>query len=706
MIEANHRIIVVDDNQAIHDDLRKILIGDGGVGLHLLSDEDLLFGVEPAVEKTRFHIDSAYQGKDGLRLIQERLTFGEPYALAFVDVRMPPGWDGIETIKRIWEADPNLQIVICTAYSDYSWNDIRVKLGFSDSLLILKKPFDNIEVVQLAHALTSKWLVSQQAQAKLADLDQMVSQRTTELQAANQLLKKEFQDRAKAEEAFRVVFDASPIGIGLLNTDLKFINVNSALAALHGLDRASIIGNDPLGLQWVESHSEFTDLFASIRTTGGIDQQQVKLRCESVGNRTGLLWAREVEIQHSRHVLCFVLDISARVEMEQELRGARVAAEAAAAAKSQFLANMSHEIRTPLNGVLGLSSFLEDKDLPERVQEIGTFIRNSGEMLRRVLDDVLDFSKMESGKLELEEVIFSLEEVFNWSVGLYRNAALEKNLRLTSLVKNDLQDQLIGDPTRLRQVLINFISNAIKFTSCGSIDISARVEALFPGHRTCRLSVSISDTGIGIPADRLHRLFQSFSQIDASTNRRFGGTGLGLAISKRLIQLMGGEVTVSSQEGSGTCFSFSLELSLPEVSATQIFEKEELSVPQRILVVEDNAVNSLVIERMLSRLGHSVDLVSDGESAIVQVRDSDCQLVLMDINMPGLDGLQATRQIRSLRTDRAKIPIIALTASALSDDRQDCLRAGMDDFLSKPISIEALKSAIQKWSTVSAAVLM
>jgi PAS domain S-box-containing protein len=699
-IEPNHRILVIDDNRAIHDDIRKILIGESDQNSDLLSDEDFLFGASaPRAHAGKFEIDSAYQGQEGLARVKQKLAQGSSYALAFVDVRMPPGWDGVETVTRLWEVDPSLQVVICTAYSDYSWGNIQSRIGPSDNLLILKKPFDNIEVIQLAHALTRKWMIAQQAKAKLEDLDLMVAKRTAELQATTDTLRQQFAERAKAEEAFRIVFEASPIGIALMDERLRFVSANSALEEIHDLTRDDIIGNDPVELGWFSTYDEFHKIIAEALRREGVDQHEIKLSDGARGARTGLLWARHVEIHGAQHVLCFLLDISERVNMERELRQARVDAEAAVKAKTEFLANMSHEIRTPLNGVLGLSSFLEEQTLPESVREMGKLIRTSGEMLRRVLDDVLDFSKIESGKLELEQESFSLRESLEWSLGIYQKAALDKQLQLTLKIETSERDRLIGDATRLRQVVTNLISNAVKFTEHGSIKVSAAVQQNHLQTNSCILHIAVSDTGIGIPTDRMDRLFRSFSQVDASTSRRFGGTGLGLAISKRLVEMMGGRIGVISQLGAGTTFSFTIPTSIAEPESTVSSKTDQRTISRRILVVEDNPVNCLVIRRMLERLGHIVDLVNDGITAVRRVQETDCSLVLMDVHMPGLDGLQATQQIRKLLTDRARIPVIALTASALVDDRQACLEAGMDDHLSKPINMEALRAIIDHWTS-------
>src|ERR1035437_4538902 len=256
LLEPNHRILVIDDNHAIHADLRKILLGKVKTQERLQDDESFLFDVA-AMPVTKFEIDSAFQGQEGLAKLEQSLAERRPYALAFVDIRMPPGWDGVETITHLWHVYPNLQVVVCTAYSDYSWNDIQRRLGQSENLLILKKPFDNIEVIQLAHALTRKWLVSGQAQARLEDLDRMVAQRTAELQAANHRIEMQFEEKAAAEAAFRTVFEFSPIGITLSDLNGCYVDVNPAMEELMGVPRASVIGHDPVELGWGADPEEF-----------------------------------------------------------------------------------------------------------------------------------------------------------------------------------------------------------------------------------------------------------------------------------------------------------------------------------------------------------------------------------------------------------------------------------------------------------------
>ncbi len=694
--EPNRRILVIDDNRAIHDDLKKILLAEQGEQSDLLDDEALLFDATP-VTVTEFEIDSAFQGKDGLARLEQALAGGRPYAMAFVDVRMPPGWDGVETITRLWRVDPRLQVVICTAYSDYSWREIGRRLGRSDNLLILKKPFDNIEVIQLAHALTRKWQEGRQAESRVEDLDRMVAVRTAELETANERIQREFLERAKAEAAFRTVFEASPIGISLADSTGRYVDINRSFEEHHGVVRGDVLGRTPMELGWSELFESPDGLDEPV-DRWVVDGREVNYYRPAGVRRTGLLWVRRVVIGGTRYVLSFFLDIHERKLMEQELERARRAAEQAAVAKSEFVAKMSHEIRTPLNGVLGLSNLIEDESLPQSARAMMKLIRSSGEMLRRVLDDVLDFSKIESGRLELELEPFSLRECLEWSIGLFTPALNEKHLELRVEIDSGLPERVMGDATRVRQVVANLLSNAVKFTDEGWISVGAR-SLPEPGEGMVRVLIWVADSGIGIPEDRFSRLFHSFSQVDASTTRRYGGTGLGLAICKRLVAMLGGDIRVKSTPGEGSRFEFDFPAELaggshPEQPAPQ----ESTASDTTVLVVEDNRVNQVVAERMLHRLGHRCCLVGDGATALEEVQRRSYDLLLMDLHMPGLDGLETTRQIRALSHPTAGIPIVALTASASQQDREACLAAGMSDYLTKPLELARLQEMVDRWS--------
>ena len=726
---ANRRLLLIDDNRAIHDDFRKIFSDGPESASALAASEAALFG-ESTVTATRptFQIDFAGQGEEGARLVSQARAAQQPYAMAFVDMRMPPGWDGIETTARIWEADPDVQIVICTAYSDHSWDDIVSRLGHSDRLVILKKPFDNIEVLQLASALTEKWGLAERARYRMQDLEGLVDARTRDLQQTNQQL----------------------------------TAMNARLAAE------------------TERANEMT-----------------------------------------------------------------AAANVASQAKSAFLANMSHEIRTPMNGVIGMAELLLETPLPAMQRDYVRTIHDSARALLTVLNDILDFSKIEAGKLDLESTDLDLRDTIEDVSRLVAIQAHAKNVEINADIEASIPDLVRGDPGRVRQVLVNLAGNAVKFTHQGEVTIDARV--VERNAEAILIRFEVRDTGIGIPPDRIKVLFKPFSQVDATTTRRFGGTGLGLSIVKRLVEMMGGEVGVDSHEGAGSTFWFTVRFNLanegserrprpilslagqrviivddnatnrkvlssqlqrcgisavavasaqeglqvmsrayetgrpfevalvdhqmpdcdgaqlgrqinadPQLSSTRLVlltssgqrgegkQFAELGfagyllkpVTQRdlsdclalvlsekaenwhsqtqpiitrhhlraqrgrekrhILLAEDNPVNRKVAVRIVERLGYRVDSVNDGQAAVEAWEKGLYDLILMDCQMPVLDGYEATREIRRREQGGHHIPIVALTAHAMAGAELECRAAGMDDYLTKPIDRDALDACIDR----------
>jgi PAS domain S-box-containing protein len=402
-----------------------------------------------------------------------------------------------------------------------------------------------------------------------------------------------------------------------------------------------------------------------------------------------------------------LIEITKHERLERELIKTKEVAEAAVEAKAAFLANMSHELRTPMNAVIGFSSLLLDENLTPEQRDCVESIRNGGGALLSIISDILEFSRVEKEKVKLDHQPFSLKHCIDESLDMIAVQAKQKGLDITQAVSNDAPDAIIGDHDRLRQILTNLLSNAVKFTDDGEVSVSVSSKAI-AGNKFW-IAFAVKDTGIGIPSDKIDRIFKPFTQLDYKISRkRGGGAGLGLAISKELVELMSGEIWVESEPDRGSTFRFTILaeaatgklLDLKEASNDTVYKNLSEQNPLAIMVAEDSPINQRVIVKMLMKMGYRPDTVADGFEVLQVLKIRHYDLILMDINMPEMDGITATKEIRRLWPAAEQPHIVAVTAFAMESDRETCLEAGMNDYIAKPVLKKDLETILMKYSEV------
>jgi PAS domain S-box-containing protein len=700
--QINHRILIVDDNPAIHADFHKVLTGKNGHEPALLQTEEALFGAGDASVLDRiFELDSAYQGPEALERVVEALAAGRPYAMAFVDVRMPPGWDGIETITRIWQRAPDLQVVICTAYSDYSWSEMIASLGSPDNLVILKKPFDTIEVVQLAHALTRKWELNRQAQFKLGELTRMVAERTRALEQANQELRRQVQERLQAEaglrmseERFSQAFKASPMPLSIERLkDHRYVDVNESFVKLTGYPREQLIGHsaDLLGI-WgaAQSQCHIRDALASGKPLRNCECQ---FHTRKGDVRQALVSTELLTLGAEPYLLMLAQDITERIQLERQFRQAQKME-----AIGQLAAGVAHDFNNILTVIQGYGSMLQlrlGEDGPH-AKPVSAILASS-ERASNLVRQLLMFSRkriMQFGNVELNETIQSLSGMLRDLVGehICVETECEPGLPL-----------VYADRGMIEQVIVNLTVNSRDAISkSGRIVLRTAVATV--DHGLCEANpearagrfvcVTVGDDGCGIAPELLPHLFEPFF-----TTKEVGkGTGLGLATVYGIVRQHQGWINVASEPGVGTEFRIYLPFSDQTLSAAPESKSQSATPPgtETILVAEDEPSLREMVSDTLSMCGYRVLLARSGPTAleIWKREEGRIDLVLTDMVMPG--GMMGTDLAAELQASNPEVKVIFTTGYSPGVNVQQApLREGVN-FLPKPYSPHTLASLVRR----------
>ncbi|WP_020618829.1 response regulator [Paenibacillus daejeonensis] len=713
--------------------------GEFPINILLVDDNpDNLLALEAVLGNREYNLVKCLSGEEALRSLLK-----DDYAVIVMDVQMP-GMDGFETARLIKSRDKTKEIPIIFV-SATSKESEHFYTGYSVGAIdYMLKPF----VPQILRTKIENFVRMFINNKKLQLQTDLLHQKTVELEQMNRELMRTAYMLSKTEAQARVIRETSIDTMITFDESGTILDVNPALEGMFGYRQEEVVG------QSIELLiPDFADVdynnHANSPLTGATPGKLMEIMPQ---RSDGSLFHAEIQIgmamvDDEQIYACTVADITQRKQFESELMEAKERAEIAARAKTEFLAMVSHEIRTPMNGVLGMTSLLMDTELSEEQKDYADIIHKSGDALLLVINDILDYSKIESGKMELEEVPFHLASCIGETFDLFTVKSKSHNLQLTWGVDQHIPAQLMGDVTKLRQVLINLVGNAVKFTETGSVNVHASL--IGEQEEFVNIAIAVQDTGVGIPADKLPLLFQPFSQLDSSMSRKYGGTGLGLAICKNLIELMGGEISVQSCHGadgeSGTTFLIELPLrkgrtmpcTEPEdeeftptsFSFAALLEEDEreeavayqdvcqdgpklveptnlavaraipVHAPQdyRILVADDNEVNQKLSLRLLEKLGLSADVVSNGREAWEKASSQPYHLILMDIQMPVMDGFQATREIISSIPEEERPVIIAMTANVLRGEREKCIDYGMHDFISKPIRLQALQEIVERY---------
>lgn len=707
MVESSlHRILVVDDNPSIHQDFRKILCPEQSPSTAVLAGlAQELFGDAPTPKSSaRFEMDSAFQGQEALVKVQAAELEGRPYSLAFVDVRMPPGWDGIETITQIWKQYPHIQVVICTAYSDYSWDQIIQNLGESDSLVILKKPFDNVEVLQLAHALTKKWIVTRQANARLADLDESVRLRTAELLTANRELQSEIQRRTEmeialreSEERFRQAFETISVALAILPLDSgKLIDANPSFVQLTGYSKEELVGQTLEALQLPEISERCRQLGTSAAQGQSFRNLKLRLQRKDGEPRQTLLSLEKLRLGAQDCALLALADETDRQQLEAQLRQAQKME-----AVGQLAAGIAHDFNNLLTVIHGHSSLqLAKSVLDADIVKAFSQVRMASERASALTRQLLAFSRrqvVQRRPIQLAAMLDRSQSLLVHAVGgfIQFECHCEDNL-----------PSVDGDETSLEHVLMNLAVNARDAMPRGGRLVLTLTAARFDAAEAARhaerragsfVRLTVADTGCGMDKATLAHIFEPFF-----TTKPIGrGTGLGLSTVYGIVKQHEGWVEVDSQPGQGTAFHLLLPAIDRSLAATDAptpppCARAKVTSPNAtILVVEDEPAVRDFVSNVLAQQGYQVEQASSGVEALAKWKDRIRQvgLLLTDIVMPG--GVNGRALAQEFQQCHPALKVMYTSGYQTEVLRKDEVSGELKHFLAKPFTPDHLLNSVQ-----------
>ncbi|HEY3861332.1 MAG TPA: response regulator [Verrucomicrobiae bacterium] len=694
------RILVIDDNPSIHADVRKILGGRGERNAAIDNAKAILFDDAPEAEvnSTEFEIDSAYQGEEGLDKVKVAVESGAPYSMAFVDVRMPPGWDGVETITHIWKAYPELQVVVCTAYSDYSWQEMIQQLGKTDGLVILKKPFDNIEVLQLAHALTEKWRLSKEIRGRLQNLDVLVTERTVELRSANERLTKEIAERVLLESALRLseerfskAFKASPIPLAIQSLQHeKYLDTNEGFQLLTGYGRDELLGRAPLELNIWDDPKESTVMLKMLRDRLSVRNMPCQLRTKAQQVRQVLLSAELLDLGGEPFLLTIAQDITEQLIMEGQLRQAHKME-----AVGQLAAGVAHDFNNMLTVIQGHTCILRD-DCREESAEFKSLqtVSDTAEKAAKLVRQLLAFSRKQVTQMRP----LAMHEVICGIAGMLTPLLGEKIT--LKMIDSPSSLRIVADRGMLEQMVINCAVNARDaMPEGGVLTLSAEVVDI-DSAAACRnqdarpgqfMRLSVADTGHGIKPELQARIFEPFF-----TTKPVGkATGLGLAAVYGIAKQHSGWVEVESQPGRGATFHIFLPACAAPDSGPRPARAHAPQGHESVLVVDDDDdVRDYIVEVLNSRGYHVAD-ANSGKAALERWNENGeaIDLLLTDMVMPG--GLTGRQLADSLLAKDPALRVLYTSGYNAGMAGEELSRLVGHDFLPKPYEPDVLLKAVR-----------